>query len=279
MSGMLVALSSACAGDGGVEVKPLMADSSASAGTMAPLTPANDHHTKPTSYETTSVTAFPDEALDHPFTYIMNQVIGREDQRMMLYTLIPHAADITYRLANEKLNGTTWDLYFQIVAAPEVDRGLYVHTMYQVPNRVDGKAVTDIKVHIMDAAGNVVDDAAADPPKKPKRPRHVRVGDRQDPDPNMPTEDPVLYVNGGVEDGSQFVCGFAYVYGSTNALTLTDDVAGNTVTVGMSPTAGTKDFIWFNHNVDAYGTNSVKCTFGDNDADPNTDPRWTICAP
>ncbi|MBK8498516.1 MAG: hypothetical protein IPL52_06780 [Flavobacteriales bacterium] len=277
---MLAALLPSCSGDGG-EGSSSMADTTVARAKaeIALRAGSNDHHTKPNSYETTSVSTFPDDVLDHPFTYLMNRVIGRDDHRLMLYTVIPHAASVTYKLVNEKVNSTTWDLFFQAVAAEGNAKGLFVHTIYQIPRTVDGRDMTDLKVHIVDVAGNVLDDPAGAPPKKPKRPRHVRIGDKQDVDPNLPPEDPTIYVNGGMEDGAQGVCGFAYVYQLADALTLTDDVTNNNVEFTLSTTAGTLDFLYFDHNVDPFGTNAVKCIFVDTDSDSSTEPRWSICAP
>ncbi len=270
-------------GDAGGEVKPTLADTSSVGDTSKPAarlaSTFKDHHTKPTSYESVSVNSFPAECLDRPFTYLMNRVISHDDQRHYLYTVIPHAADVTYKLVNEKLNGTLWELYFQAFDSQGMERGLFVHTIYQLPKTVSGSDITDIMVNIMDKTGTVlVDVAGAD--TKARRPRYLRMGDKNDVDPNYPPEDVTIYLNGGKDTGVQYISGFAYVMEMAETITLTDNTGANSVEFALDPLTGTPtEFIYFEHDVDPFTTNPVKATFLNTDADATTEPRFTICVP
>ena len=279
---LVVSLLQGC-GDGGGEAKTMLADTSSVGDTTKPTTKMaasyKDHHSKPNSYESVSVNSFPAECLDRPFTYLMNRVISREDQRPYLYTVIPHAADMTYKLVNEKLNGTMWELYFQAIESQGMDRGLFAHTIYQLPKTVAGSDITDIMVNIMDAAGNVLVDASGTNTRA-KRPKYVRMGDKEDSDPNYPPEDVTIYLNGGKDSGVQYISGFAYVMEMAEKITLTDNTGANNVEFALDAVTGTPtEFIYFEHDVDPFTANPVKATFLDTDADATTAPRFTICVP
>lgn len=272
---LATALLASCSGTG--EEPKTATDTSAvtTIAKMAMAAPTNDHHTVQRSFESTSVDKLLPAMYDFPYVYHCSHLAGQGDERWMVYTVIPHAANVQYSLVNEKMENTsTWAVYFQQKATPGLSAGLFVHTLLRIPTMFSGRAVTDVKVYLLDAAGAPLSSVTSGPRK---RPAHRRETDGQPVDPNLPTEDVAIYLNAGKVGTDDIVSGLAYVHGLDEVIALTDDLSKNEVTMALSDNgSGPYDFIYFEHTVTAFGGNPVKFYFPDADGDAGTDPRWSM---
>lgn len=233
-------------------------------------------------YESTDVDDMPDIALDRPFTYMVRYVVATRDYRALLSTVIPHAAGMTYELVDEGMEvDGTWKVTFKAYDDPAVVKGLFVHTNYRVPWIVEGKAITDVEVAVLDQSGNSTPELGGVPGEpKSLKPARRSMSSTRDEDPSLPPlEDVTIYANGGLVEGEQYIIGFARVNGAGAALTLMNDPA--TYTVAFANTTGTPahEFLFFDHRVTDLGANPAVCAFTDGDADPGTEPRPTVQQP